>query len=109
MNSPTSAAYRGLLAFWKHLTAEQSYARVGDYDKVFSTEAGKRVLTDILAQAGYYQTTPVDGPIDRNEGKREIAYHILNLVNLSDSQRAQLHDLARKEYAAIQRERNSNG
>lgn len=101
--------FKGLFAFWPKKSASDAATMIEDYNFVFSTEAGKRVLTDILAQAGYFHTTPVGGPLERNEGKREIAYHIFNLVNLSVDQRAQIHSLARKEYAAMQQERTSNG
>lgn len=50
-----------------------------DYEKVFGTEAGQRVLEDIKV-SGYYtrssfsQTSPY--VTSHNEGKRELALHI---------------------------------
>lgn len=77
--------------FWPHKKRpNDALLLVEQYRKVFSTENGKAVLEDILLQAGWADVTPPGGPIERNEGKREIANHIINLLRLSEAEMAKL-------------------
>lgn len=53
-----------------------------DYEKVFSTTAGKRVLEDLKKGGFIYKTTmcnDVNGTIF-NEGKRETILHIIDMA-----------------------------
>ena len=80
-----------LFWFWPHKKRpNDAVLLVDQYRQVFSTENGKAVLEDILLQAGWADITPTGGPIERNEGKREIAHHILNLLRFPESEMAKL-------------------
>lgn len=59
---------------------EQRYKKLkDDYEKIFTTPAGKRVLEDILISGNIYRGSFVkDDPYGTHfeEGKRELALHI---------------------------------
>lgn len=54
------------------------------YKRLFSTPDGKAVLRDILTRCGYDQSSFDKDPYKtaRNEGRREVALDILNLLNM---------------------------
>tara|TARA_Y100000114_G_scaffold89229_1_gene82751 strand:+ start:492 stop:821 length:330 start_codon:yes stop_codon:yes gene_type:complete len=80
-----------LFWFWPHKKRpNDAVLLVEQYRQVFSTENGKAVLEDILLQTGWVDITPPGGPIERNEGKREIANHIINLLRMPETEMAKL-------------------
>ncbi|MDG4721593.1 hypothetical protein [Thalassospira aquimaris] len=82
---------RALFWFWPHKKRPNDAVLLAEqYRQVFSTENGKAVLEDLLLQAGWADVTPPGGPIERNEGKREIANHIINILRIPESEMAKL-------------------
>lgn len=68
-----------------------------DYQKVFGSAAGKRVLHDIMARGNMLQPTANDTQgnihlMDRNEGRRELVLHILAALKYSPEKLMDLLD-----------------
>lgn len=67
----------------KQVSSEEYFRQLkNDYETVFSTDAGKRVLEDI-ERAGFINiTTTSPNPYYqyRNEGMREMALHIMGMA-----------------------------
>lgn len=75
------------LVFWPHIkNPGKAVSLLRKYRKVFGSDEGRAVLRDIMLQAGFGSVTPVGGPLERNEGKRELAAHILNILNLTEEE-----------------------
>lgn len=77
------------LYFWPHIKNPlKAVSLMRKYRRVFGSDDGKAVLKDILLQAGFGGVTPHGGPVERNEGKRELAAHILGLLGLTEDEMA---------------------
>lgn len=75
--------------FWPHIKNPlKAMSLMRKYRRAFGGEDGKAVLKDILLQAGYGGVTPHGGPVERNEGKRELAAHILLVLGLTEDEMA---------------------
>jgi len=73
-------------------------SRLADaYAQVFAGAQGQMVLKDILDQAGFFEVSPPDGPLEFDNGKRVIAHHILNKVTLDHDMRIGLANAAFEE------------
>lgn len=64
-----------------------------DYQTVFSTPAGKRVLADLIRTAGVNRSSFTAGQPDTvayNEGKRAIVLRILNRLHVAPEEVARI-------------------
>jgi len=63
-----------------------------DYNEVFGSEVGKRVLRDIMRECGWlvdpHDRTPTD--TEYNVGKRWVVLHILGVMKMTDDQVQQM-------------------
>jgi hypothetical protein len=69
----------------RHLDAQ---ARYDDYNEVYKTPQGKRVLDDLLYYAAVDRTAfcmKADNQTFFNLGKQSMGYHIMNVLNQEPS------------------------
>jgi len=62
--------------------------RINSYGQVFSTEAGKTVLYDLMEKGYFLNPTMAKDPYEsaRNEGQRELVLYILTQLNRDPKQ-----------------------
>lgn len=68
----------------KDIFKTKTINRIHDYQEVFTSEAGQRVLDDLMKECHFLKPTysPKDtASIHLNEGKREVILRILTLLN----------------------------
>jgi hypothetical protein len=72
--------------------AEERLFLAIDYRQVFGSQAGQRVLADILRRAGIMQTSfdAVPAIAAYNEGKRRIGLEIIELLNADPADQERL-------------------
>lgn len=68
-----------------------------DYKAVFDTDAGARVLNDLMQRSFVFGTT-AEGDIRLNEGRRAIVLHILQQLEISPHQYRKLYGESVDEY-----------
>lgn len=64
---------------------EEYLATISDYQQVFNTPAGEKVLHHLMKVCGIMQTSVVVGDTQGtafNEGKRSVAIHILSQLKI---------------------------
>lgn len=63
--------------------SEETFAKVQDYKEVFNTEAGKKVLLDLMREGHVISNTFQGDPHEMvyAEGRRSIVLFILQIIN----------------------------
>lgn len=69
-----------------------------DYRAVFDTEAGMRVLKDLMQRSFMFGTTSVEGDIRVNEGRRAMVLQILQMLEISPAHYRKLYGESIDEY-----------
>lgn len=82
-----------MLRGWLTKPAQDQARLLEEYQSVFGSDAGKRVLTDLLDQSEYFQTVMADAgatALAAHNGKRAVAEHILTRLTASYEARRDL-------------------
>lgn len=76
-----------------------------DYRATFNTDAGKRVLKDLMQRSFMFGTT-ADGDIRVNEGRRSMVLGILQMLEISPEHYRKLYGQSIDEYLETMGEDN---